>query len=61
VAGTPSARPIRGAAVITIVPSRFSMKKHAATSSAVLRSRRSIVAEVLTGSKLLVAASAAYD
>ena len=32
--GTCSARPIRGAAVVTIVPSRFSMKKQPATSRA---------------------------
>jgi hypothetical protein len=35
------ARPIRGAAVRTIVPSRFSMKKQPATSRATARSRGS--------------------
>jgi len=37
------ASPIRGAAVVTIVPSRFSMKKQPATSKAVLRRRRSVI------------------
>jgi hypothetical protein len=37
VAGTPSELPICGAAVVTMVPSRISMKKHPATSSARLR------------------------
>src|SRR6185312_4845364 len=37
--GTPSERPIDGAAVVTIVPSSISMKKQPATSNASLRSR----------------------
>src|SRR5690348_13839694 len=40
---TPSDALICGIAVTTIVPSRFSMKKHAATRSATLRSPRSII------------------
>jgi hypothetical protein len=39
--GTSSDRLIWGIAVTTVVPSRISMKKQAATSSAVLRSRLS--------------------
>src|SRR6478736_1275595 len=41
--GTPSDALICGTAVTTIVPSRISMKKHAATRSATLRSRLSII------------------
>src|SRR6478672_2001063 len=40
---TPSDALICGTAVTTIVPSRISMKKHAATRSATLRSRLSII------------------
>jgi hypothetical protein len=39
---TPNDALIRGIAVMTIVPSSSSMKKHAATSSAMLRARLSI-------------------
>jgi uncharacterized peroxidase-related enzyme len=41
--GTPSDALICGTAVTTIVPSRISMKKHAATSKATLRRRLSII------------------
>ena len=40
---TPSDELICGIAVMTIVPSSFSMKKQAATRSATLRSRLSII------------------
>ena len=40
---TPSDALICGIAVTTIVPSRISMKKHAATRSATLRRRLSII------------------
>src|SRR4051812_29515106 len=42
-AGTPSDALICGTAVTTIVPSRISMKKHAATRRATLRRRLSII------------------
>jgi hypothetical protein len=43
VTGTSSDTASCGAAVVTIVPSRISMKKHAATSSAMWRRRRSVM------------------
>ena len=42
-ADTPSDALICGIAVTTIVPSRISMKKHAATRNATLRRRLSII------------------